>query len=205
MTKCNAAFKHDIYMQMMEAFAQNGFTRFRKDNVDWPFNPDFHCWVGLNTALYPHVVEINPNIGIHAPIIHKLYTQLGERKYSRGTATYAITLGEIKAISNEMAFAFTPSQSEDFVRSEINRLVQLYVQFGLPYAFSIASNDALLPLLKDRIPRLGGYPELYACCLYLMGRKADAYDFCATFLEKGKPSFEIFGKNFLQMVRNNLS
>lgn len=205
MTKCNAAFKRDIYMQMMEDFAQNGFTRFRKENVDWPFSSDFHCWVGLNTALYSHLVEINPNVGVHAPIIHKLYTQLSERKYSRSTATYAITLGEIKAIANEMAFAFTPDQSEGFVRSEIGRLVQLYVQFGLPYALSIASYDALLPLLKVRIPRLGGYPERYACCLYLMGRKSDAYDFCANFLEMGKPSFETFGKNFLRMIRGDLN
>lgn len=205
MTKCNAAFKQDIYMRMMDAFAQNGFTRYRKDDVDWPFNPDFHCWVGLNTALYPHVVEINPNIGVHAPILEKMYTRLGERKYSRSTATYPITLGEIKAIANEMAFAFTPDQSEGFVRSEIDRLVKLYVQFGLPYALSIASYDALLPLLEARISRLGGYPECYACCLYLMGRKADAYDFCVAFLKKGKPSFEIFGKNFLKMVQDDLS
>jgi hypothetical protein len=203
MGSCDASFKKIICMRIMTKFAENGFDRFRKDEIDWPFNADFHCWVGINTGLYPHVLEINPNIGIHSPKIHKLYTRLEGRKYDRGIATYPVILGGIKDIANEMAFAFTPDQSADFVCSEINRLVQLYVQFGLPYALSIASYDALLPLLKTRIPRLGGYPERYACCLYLMGRKEEAYDFCVASLKKDEPSFEIFGKNFLEMMREN--
>jgi hypothetical protein len=205
MQSCDASFKKTIYMRIMTSFAENGFNRFRKDQIDWPFNPDFHCWVGINAALYPDVIEINPNIGVHAPKIHKIYTQLEGRKYDRGVATYPVILGDIKSVANEMAFAFAPDQSEDFVCSEINRLVQLYAQFGLPYALSIASYEALLPLLETRISQLGGYPERYACCLYLMGRNQEAYDFCIGFLKKNEPSFEAFGKNFLEMIRENLN
>ena len=71
---------------------------------------------------------------------------------------------------------------------------------GMSYARSIADYDTLLPLLKSRVNMLGGYPERVACCLYLMGRFADAREFAVAFLAKEPDYFEGFAKPFLRMI-----
>ena len=121
-------------------------------------------------------------------------------KYNRGVATYAVNMGTVEAVADEWAFAFGPQQSEGFIDAECDRLARLYATGGLDYARSIASYEALLPLLQQRVDMLGAYPEKYASCLYLMGRKGEARAFVEEFLPKWRDYFEGFAIPFLEML-----
>jgi hypothetical protein len=200
MQKCDATFKKIIRLNCYDSLQQSGFTRYRKESVDWPLYDGFHVWVGLNTGLYPERVEINPFVGIHVKQIMNLYVELESRKYDRGVATYAIHMGELDGAKEEIAFAFTPQQSEEFIQSETERLAELYLNVGMPYARSIASYEALLPLLMERVPMMGGYPQRVASCLYLMGRKDDARKFVEEYLPKHQEIFEGFAIPFLKKL-----
>ncbi len=199
MSRCSAAFKKDIRLKCYDALERNGFTRFAKEGVDWPLDVGFHCWVGLNTGLYPDRVEINPFVGVHVVPMAKMRALEGN-KYDRGIATYAIPMGELLTARNERAFAFTPEQSDSFVDSEAQRLASLYAHAGLTYARSIASYKALLPLLEGRVETLGGYPEKVACCLYLMGEISRARAFVGDFLAREPDYFRSFAVPFLSMI-----
>lgn len=192
---CDAKFKQHVLLKCYEALAAAGFTRYRKEDVDWPLDGGFHCWVGLNTGLYDERVEINPFIGIHVVQIMRLYTALEGRKYSRSISTYALHMGEVSP--REQAVEFTRDTD---VEKQAARLAQLCLKVGLPYAKSIASYEVLLPLLQARVPMLGGYPERVASCLYLMGRKEEAQTFTEDFLIKKPNYFKGFANSFLKML-----
>jgi len=167
--------------------------------VDWPLENGFHCWVGLNAGLYAEYVEINPFCGVHSVGIEKLWTSLKSgkypTKYDRGIATYAIHLGKIAP--DERVFRF---RRDNNLKAEANRLADLYVGAGLPFAKSLASYEALLPHLRDRVEMLGGYPERFASCLFLMGRVEEARSFAKNFLSGHRDSFEGFAAPFLEMI-----
>jgi hypothetical protein len=199
--KCDAAFKKAIILQCYDALERAGFSRFRKGGVDWPLKDGFHAWTGLNTVLNRDRVDVNPFVGIHVVQIAKLCSELDkgqyQTKYSRGVATYAVYVGELAGAEDEPAFAFTPQQSKGFVVAEVDRLANLYATVGLDFARSIASYESLLPLLIDRVPMLGGYPQRVASCLYLMGRKAEARQFVEGFSPEHREYLEGFAVAFL--------
>lgn len=178
--------------------------RFRKEGVDLPLYDGFHVWVGLAMGLERDRVDIYPNVGLHIVPIHKLYTELDrgsyQTKYDRRVATYSISLGMLDAVGDERAFAFAPHQSEGFIEAECKRLARLYATAGVDYARSIASYEALLPLLQQNVNTLGGFPERVASCLYLMGRKQEAKTFAEEFLTRKRDYFEGFAKPFLEML-----
>ena len=157
----------------------------------------FHCWVGLNTGLEKEHLDINPFIGVHVVPIMKLYTSLEGRGYSRSTATYAVHMGELTP--KEQVFRFTRKTD---VAAEADRLARLYADVGLSYALSIGTYELLLPLLRDRVPMLGAYPERVASCLYLMGRKDEARSFVEEFLKEHQDYFEGFAVPFLKMLND---
>lgn len=190
-------------LKVYDAFEAAGFTRFRKEDVDWPLHDGFHAWVGLNTGLYPDRVDIVPNVGIHVVPIQKLCSLKAGKypwKYSRSNASYAINIGTLEAAGDERAFAFGPQQSEAFIDTECKRLAHIYATVGLDYARSIASYEALLPLLQENVDSLGGYPERVASCLYLMGRRREARAFVTDFLARHRDYFEGFANPFLEML-----
>ncbi len=203
MVPCNAAFKKAVRLKCYDALEREGFARFAKEGVDWPLSDGFHCWVGLNSGLYPDRVEINPFVGVHVVPIAKLRVLEG-RKYDRRIATYAIHMGELPGARDEQAFAFTTTQSDIFIASESQRLAHLYATVGFNYAQSIASYEALLPLLKGRLHLLGGYPENVACCLFLMGRVGEAYAFAQDFLAQEPGYFRSFAIPFLHMIESEV-
>lgn len=192
---CDAKFKQQVLIKCYEALAAVGFISFKRENVDWPIDADFHCWVGLNTGLFTEYIQINPFVGIHAVSLEKFWAPLKLRKYSRSVATYSLNIGLIAP--KEKAFIFNRTTD---IEKEAARLAQLYLDVGLPYAKTIASYESLLPLLKQRIDMLGGYPESVASCLYLMGKKEDAKIFTENFLAKEKKYFESFAIPFLQRI-----
>jgi hypothetical protein len=202
--RCDSAFKKRVLLKCYDALEAVGYSRHRKAEVDWPLAGGFHGWVGLNTGLHKDRLNINPFVGIHSMPIHKLWYRLAGQSYPGRygrTATYALHMGELDGAKDEPAFAFSPVQSEGFIDSEIERLAALYATVGMDYARSIASYDALLPLFAEMLGRLGGYPEKYACCLYLMGRKAEAQTYIKEFTSPALPDyFEGFAEPFLKML-----
>ncbi len=200
MSRCNAAFKKRILLLCYDALEAEGFTRFRKEDVDCPIHDGFHCWVGLNTGLYSDRLDIVPNVGLHVVPIEKLCAQLERRKYNRGVATYAVNMGVIPSAAEERAFAFGPQQSDAFVMAECKRLARLYATSGLEYATSIASYEALLPLLREGAPWLGGKPESYAVGLYLAGQTQEACAFVKEFVKEQPVHFRDFAAAFLEYM-----
>lgn len=202
MDRCDAAFKKAVILACCDALEREGFTRFRKEKIDWPLGEGFHCWVGLNTGLYPEVLRVSPFVGLHVLLIEKLWTSQKSgkypSKYDRGIATYARHMGELAP--DVPAFQFTRSTD---VPSEARRLARLYATVGLEFAKAIADYDSLLPLLKERIDMLGAYPERYASCLYLMGRAPEARAFVSEFLPKHPDYFEGFAIPFLRMLNES--
>lgn len=199
MEPCDAAYKKDVLLSCYEALADQGFIKFRKENVEWPLENGFHCWVGLNTGLYAEYVEINPFSVVHSVTIERLWTSTKEGKYpgkyDRGIATYGIHLGKIAP--EEKAFQFRRNVN---LKVEARRLAELYVRAGLPFSKSIASYDSILPLLKNRVEMLGGNPERFASCLFLMGRAEEAQSFVKDFLSGHEEYFEGFALPFLRMI-----
>jgi hypothetical protein len=199
MQRCDASFKNAVLLRCYDALQGEGFVRYRKKDVDWPLNDDFHFWLGLNTGLMPGYVQINPFVGVHAVTIAKLIASVengaGPSKYNRGYATYAVHIGTIAP--HARVVRFTPGGDID---AEATRLAKLLRAAGLPYARSIASYDRLLPLLEARVKTLGAYPERVACCLYLMGRQADAHAFTTDFLAEEPEYFTGFAVPFLEML-----
>lgn len=202
--RSDAQFKKKIRFACYDALEREGFTRFRKEGVDWPIHDGFHCWVGLNTALDRDRVEVLPFVGVHVVPMMKLFALKGGKyafNYDRGIATYSINMGLLESVADERAFAFAPEQSEGFIESECGRLAHLYATAGLEYARSIANYEVLLPLLQGQIDRLGGYPERVASCLYLMGRKVEAKEFVEDFLKgQYREYIEHFAIPFLDLL-----
>jgi hypothetical protein len=196
-----ATFKEIVRRKCYDELERVGFTRFAKEGVDWPLHDGFHSWVGLNTGLYSDRVEINPFVGLHVIPIAKLRALEG-RRYDRRIATYAVHMGELPAARDEKAFVFTTAQGDTFLLSEIQRLARIYATAGLDYSKSIASYGALLPLLEGRLHMLGGYPENVACCLYLMGRTREAYEFAEDFLMQEPDYFHDFAIPFFEMIES---
>lgn len=198
--RCDAAFKRAVLLVCCDALETAGFTRFRKENVDWPLEVGFNCWVGLNNNLEEEYFQINPFVGIHVVSIEKLWTSFKSSgkypaKYDRGHATYALHMGELAP--EERAFRFTRQTD---VEREAKRLAHLYATVGLSYARSIATYERLLPLLQERVPMLGAYPEQVAACLYLMDRKEEARTFVEDFLKTHRDYFEGFAVPFLKRL-----
>lgn len=197
--QCDAAYKQAVLLKCYDALKAAGFTRFRKEGVDWPLENGFYCWVGLNNSLEKDYVQINPFVGVHVVPIEKLWTseKTGKYpgKYNRGHATYALHMGHLAP--DETVFRFAPPMD---VAAGAARLARLYSTVGLTYAKSIASFERLLPLLQERVETLGAYPERVACCLYLMGRKNEARAFVEDFLPKNRDYFEGFAVPFLKKL-----
>lgn len=201
---CDAGFKQEVLLKCYDALEAVGFTRYRKQDVDWPMEDGFHCWVGLNTGLEKEHLDINPFVGVHVVPIEKIWNgiKIGKYpgKYRRSTATYAVHMGEL--VPKEPIFRFT---RETDIAAEADRLARLYADAGLSYALSIGTYERLLPLLQERVPMLGAYPERVASCLYLMGREQDARSFVESFLPNHRDYFEGFADPFLKMLADRES
>lgn len=197
-----ATLKRGVLHACYEALEEVGFFRYRKENVDLPIVSGINCWVGLNTDLKSDIVQINPFVGIHAVEIERCWTSLKKGKYpgkySRSQATYAVPMGILSPA--EPAFLF---DLQTDIKSESVRLANLYTTVGLEYARSISDYDALLPLLQDRAPMLGGNPERVAVCLMLLNRISEAESFVLTYLKNKPDYFSGFADPFLEYLRNS--
>jgi hypothetical protein len=80
MNRVNAALRKRILSNCLDALEASGFTRYRTGDVDWPIENGVHCWVGLNTGLYPDRVDLLPFVGLHVVPIMRLCATLEGRK-----------------------------------------------------------------------------------------------------------------------------
>lgn len=134
---------------------------------------DFSAWFGLNIGTHKSFIRVNPFVGIHAGALMKVAaTAAGERYRAGESATYAVHLGELCSEVPQFIFA-----SEADLPTESARLAQAIAEFGIPYAQTLASYEALLPRLLARVPMLGGMPQRYAIALALHGQRAAAEAF----------------------------
>jgi len=209
MSRCDAAFKRDVLFACYDALESIGFTRYRKEDLDWPLHDGFHCWIGLNNGLYPDQFTVNPCVGLHVVQIAKLWRHLNyandpsidektrqkRRKHRRQSATYAVNLRHLVPGLDFIRFYRTTD-----VAAEAARLAGLYAHQGMDYARSIASYEQLLPRLESRLDMLGAYPEKYAVCLYFMGQISEARAFVESFVRKEPAYFTPFAESFLEMT-----
>lgn len=200
--KCDADFKREVLNCCYESLEELGFRRIRKENVDWPIAPSFNAWVGLNTTLHADHIAINPFVGVHASELETMWFRLSGRNYPGRygpSATYAVHLGELERAKNEIVFRFEAHLSSEEIKSEAKRLALLIHNVGLDYSRSISSYSSLLPLLREKVPMLGGYPERVSCCLYLMGLQNEARAFVEEFSREKSASFDCFAGPFLDL------
>ncbi|MBV6323964.1 hypothetical protein [Duganella violaceipulchra] len=153
-------------------------------------NDDFFAWVGLNRGTHPDFIRINAFVGIHAAEVMKVTCEVAGKKYRPGEfATFAVHLGELCPKVPQFIFA-----TEADVPGEAARLAQMIAEFGIPYANTLCSYDALLPLLKASVPNLGGMPQRYAVALALNGER----DAAQAFLESHIVQYR--AKQYLELV-----
>jgi hypothetical protein len=155
----------------------------------------------LNKGNHGAMVRVNPFVGTHAIEVMRLQAELGGSKYVKGgSASYASHIGEL--LPDEYAFEFHVGED---LTAEAERLAQCIAGPGLKYMKSISTYDALLPLVAERMPMLGGYPERYVLILFLTGKQELAVDFIDKVLRKEEDfaqynhdSFNKFASNFLK-------
>ncbi|WP_439498741.1 hypothetical protein [Bosea sp. (in: a-proteobacteria)] len=200
MQVCDSTYRDEVVEGCRDALVANGFTRYRKRDVDYPFLDGFHCWVGLASEMQPDCIKIYPQVGVHAVNIEKLWSRLTTGKYAinynRAQCTYG---GPLSGLTD--GTAVTTFSRGCSISQQAERLATLYLEFGVPYARSLAGYEALLPELKTRIPILGGYPQRVAACLYLMGRKEESLEFADHLRSLQIPQLDDFALSFVNMVK----
>jgi hypothetical protein len=193
--RCDSAFENAVLRRCYTALSAAGFVRFQKGAVDWPFDADFHCWVGLEAALKKDHVMITPLFGLHAVPIMKLCATLERKRYRRAAPTYVNDAAELT--SHAPPFRFTRHSDIDAVAA---RVARLYARVGLARAKSIAHYESLLPLLQARVGLLPEYPQRAAACLYLMGRTEEARSFTQRYRAGHGDTLEDFAVAFTALL-----
>lgn len=203
----NAAFTKKITLKLCDALETQGFTRFRKEWVDWPIHDGFHCWVGLVVSHERDRVYVIPNVGVHVVPLERLVCKIDgnpKRKYNRIIASYALPLSFFADLTNEQWVTITHSITESAIDYQCEKLAKIYATNGLEYARSIASYETLARLIEPIVDTLGGKPERYAGCLYLNNRKQDARDFLLNFPAKDRPYIEEFADRIIRLIDEEL-
>lgn len=169
-------YKRKVEDACDQAFVALGYKRPRRGAILLEIDEDFLGWVGLNEGNYTDFLRINPFIGIHCIPVMQMAKELAGEKYKTGhIATYAIHLGEL--IPDVDAFEFHPVEGEAGIELEAKRLANTVHKHGELYMRKIASYGSLIPLLEERVPMFGGYPERVAAAHYINGNPCAARQF----------------------------
>lgn len=190
-----------------QALVEAGFRKLRQQSVVYDLSSDFLGWVGLNYGCENDVgdVRINPFVGIHCIPLMRMIEELSGSKYQIGRyATFAVHLAEI----DSSVGAFTFSLGDD-IEKKARDLARVVARVSIPYMLQYVTLDALLPVLRARVPELGGYPQRVAVALYLSGDQSAAVKFVedkraeyASDEEVVRTSFDRFAVPFLSRHRN---
>lgn len=199
----NKVFIRDVEEACDSALVEIGFKRPRRGDQYLEITKDFLGWVGLNQGRHGDFLRINPFVGIHCVPLMKLCDGLEGEKYKKGSiATIAIHLGEICPDVDQ--FIFRPGEP---IELEARRLSIVIGEHGVPWMTKHSSYEAILPIMEEKVPTLGGYPERVAAAHYLMGEKEKARNFVADQRAKFEsehkeyqPFFEKFAQPFLNLM-----
>ena len=169
----NADFAKDVLRSCESALVSVGFRKIRQQSVVYNLSSDFLGWVGLNYGYEGSAVRINPFVGVHCIPMMRLIEELSGFKYQLGRhATYAVHL---MVIDQDVAvFDFLPGDDLD---EKAKALASVLIRVAVPFMEEFATLDALLPVLRYRVPELGGFPQRVAVTLYLMGDREGAASF----------------------------
>lgn len=107
-------------------------------------------------------------------------------------------MGEIAP--HEKLFRFDEATD---IEAEAKRLARLYRTIGMDYSRSLASYEVLLPLFRENIKFLGGYPDRYAVCLHLLGRDEEAIAFVKECTQKEPDYMSRFAEGFLRYLEEH--
>lgn len=169
----NLEFVSSVKSACEAALVRRGFRRLRRHEVALDISSDFLGWVGLNVGNYATHVKVNSFVGIHCTPLMRMVANLEAEKYQLGSvATYAVHLAELFPALLSFQFA-----SDSDAPGKAAALAEATCEYGIPYMRSLASIEALLPLLRARVKSLGGFPERYAAALRLAGKEDEARAF----------------------------
>lgn len=197
-SEINRTFANNVLSLCVEKFVDAGFTKFKGSNIYMKSKNGFHGWVGLNQGLYSDRFQINPYVGIHCEPIERLISQLRGTQYDRCIASLSTHMGSLAP--QEDIVVFYPEQQLEL---EVERLVNLYVTYGLPYYKEHQTYESLLPYFLDKAELLGGYPESIAVTYFLMGEYEASKGFVEAFRRKEPDYFETFATAFSKYVTSN--
>lgn len=195
-------FQESVELKCLELFEETGFSKYRKDRVDYAISSDFKCWVAYSSYFSEDRLNFIPNIGVHAVTVEKFIakTDLSKlKKYNRGVATYSLNLGSIESLNQEKEISFSLTMSDKELSEEAKRMVGLYKGAGLEYAESIANYEALVRLLKTMTKSLGGFPQRYATCLHFLDRTEEAKEFLSSMPKEDQGAIDSFIEPFMKL------
>jgi hypothetical protein len=168
----NKLFLNRVDSACDQAFKTYGFQSRRRGSPLLPIGEDFYGWVGLNRYNRSGYLQLNPFVGLHCIPMMRIWYGIDDRldkRFAGRTATFAFHMGEIAPHVEVFIF-----RDDANVEAEAARLAHCVHEFGVPWMKQHATLEAILPLLKSREAMLGGYPELIAIAMYLLGRHDEA-------------------------------
>lgn len=190
----NDALRQDL----LEELVARGLTRFSKWRAGVDFGDGFLSWCGSNFQPENDVFMAHIFVGIHCKPLEKMWTSLKRvkyvTKYSLDTATSAVGIDRVGHLKKGDLLISKSSRDID-----IKRISKLVAEYGVNYSRSIANYDFILADTEKKINNLGAAPERYACCLYLLNRKAEAVEFIKKFSVSHEDYLQDFTENFLSL------
>lgn len=190
--------KDSVREDLLEALVARGLTRLRKRRVGVDFGGGFFSWCGLNFKPNDNGFTAHVFVGVHCVQLERTWTSLKRVKYvtqySMDLATVSIGIDRVVELRRGDL-----SISPDSYSGDIARVAEFISGHGLEYCKNIANYDSILLELGKRVHILAGVPEKYACCLYLMGKEAEAAAFIKEFSRGNANYLQDFTANFLKM------
>jgi len=149
-----------------------GFLRLGKLNFVFPLNDDFDGWFGLGrNNKYASLGEIRlvVNWGIHCRPIEKLKSEWHGEPYKRGYLCTAPTG------YGTQCFEFRASNR---LNVTANAVADFYMNEIVPDLEEYSSYETIIPCLRSRADRLGGWDQSLLLAYQLAGldAKASAYE-----------------------------
>lgn len=199
----NSKFRRRVLDACEAALTRRGFSRVRMHRNVLEISTDFQGWIGLCDGIYHDQVRITPAVGVHCVPLMRLMCSAKNTPYKRSEfASIAYALSDVK--KGVAPFEFT---SEESLVTESERLASIIERYGIPFMRAFASYEAVVSVSKARSGMLGGYPEMAAAALYLMGRAGESKEWIALQREPFRlddtpawQPFENFAAKLLQIM-----
>lgn len=199
----NSKFRRRVLDACEAALTRRGFSRVRTHRNILEISKDFQGWIGFCDGIYHDQVRITPALGVHCVPLMRLMCSMKGSRYRRSEfASISYALSDVK--KGVDPFEFT---SEESLVTVSERLASIIERYGIPFMRAYASYEAVVSVSKARSGTLGGYPEMAAAALYLMGRTGESKEWIALQREPFRlddapawQPFETFAAKLLQVM-----